>query len=85
MSVKTYHNTDDHARDWPHLTAPDGTTLFLKPGQTVELDLPDDFHDIYLKPVGVIVDTQTSQMLKARQDTTTTAEPQEPTHDTTEE
>ena len=44
--MRTYRNADVHARVWPFL--PNGQSLSLEPGETVELDLPDDFDDGFL-------------------------------------
>lgn len=50
MSPTTYVNTDSQERVWPGLSAPDGSTLSLEAGESVELSLPADFSDAYLKP-----------------------------------
>ena len=54
--MPTYQNADAYARTWTSLTAADGTTLHLQPGETADLTLDaeqqkavDD--DPYLKPV----------------------------------
>ena len=52
MTTRTFQNTDAYNRAWGELTDPrTGTTLGLAPGEVVELDLPDDFEDHYLKPL----------------------------------
>lgn len=43
-----YVNTDWQSRVWLHLQTPDGQTLELAPGETVEL--ADRIEDPYLKP-----------------------------------
>lgn len=43
-------NTDSMPRTWHTLTAEDGSTLHLEPGESVDLDLGYDFEDPYLKP-----------------------------------
>ncbi len=48
--MASYTNTDDQQRIWIGLQNADGTTVSLEPGGSVELDLPDDFDDPYLKP-----------------------------------
>lgn len=35
----TYRNTDVHRRSWPTIQKPDGSTLELDPGETVELPI----------------------------------------------
>lgn len=50
--MQLYFNADSHARVWPTQTNPQtGTTLELAVGQEIELDLPADFEDAFLKPV----------------------------------
>lgn len=46
-----YQNTDIHTRRWDRIAGPDGRTLELEPGGTVELDLPEPLVDPFLKPV----------------------------------
>ena len=43
-----YVNTDAHARVWPTLQHPDGCTLGLEPGETVDLDV--EVEDPSLQP-----------------------------------
>jgi hypothetical protein len=51
MAPKLYFNADENTRNWGGIQLPDGAgTLILAPGEERELDLPDDFHDAYLKP-----------------------------------
>ncbi len=51
-----YENTDVHPRTWVNLKHPGdeihpvGSTLSLAPQETVDLDLPEDFADVWLKP-----------------------------------
>ena len=45
-----YVNTDYQTRVWPDLKGPDGRTLELGPGQSADVEVPDDFDDPYLKP-----------------------------------
>jgi hypothetical protein len=45
-----YENCDNQRRVWPALTAPNGKTLQLDPGESVDLDLAADFEDPYLVP-----------------------------------
>ena len=54
--MPTYQNSDAYARSWLWLTAPDGTTLHLQPGESADLTLDADQQkqvddDPYLKPV----------------------------------
>lgn len=44
-----FRNTDVQARVWPHLSH-EGHTLSLDAGETADLDVPDDFSDVWLKP-----------------------------------
>lgn len=60
MSLTTYVNTDSAERVWPSLSAPDGSTLSLEAGESVELDLPDGFADPYLKPKPAATPVQTA-------------------------
>lgn len=45
-----FRNTDIATRVWPGLTAADGSTLRLGPGQEADVDLPDGFEDHWLRP-----------------------------------
>lgn len=49
--VRTFVNSGDEERTWPGIQRPDGSTLRLAAGETVELELPSDFEDGYLVPV----------------------------------
>ena len=46
--MPVYRNADYQTRVWPSLQRPDGRTLELEPGETVELELPEDFTDTHL-------------------------------------
>lgn len=46
-----FRNADVATRVWPSLSAPDGSTLRLGPGETAEVDVPDGFADAWLRPV----------------------------------
>jgi len=49
--MRTYRNAGTEHRVWSRLRDPrTGRTLGLAPGETVDLDLPDDFHDPHLLP-----------------------------------
>lgn len=48
--MQKYRNTSESRRVWTHIQLPDLSTLELDSGETVELELPDDFEDTYLKP-----------------------------------
>jgi len=48
--VRKFVNSDVHHRVWPNLQDADGHTVGLAPGETVDLDVPDDFEDFHLKP-----------------------------------
>ena len=53
--LRTFTNTDVHGRVWPHIQRPDGSTLELAPGESAEVDLPEEFSDPHLsdaKPKG---------------------------------
>lgn len=49
-AVTEYTNTDSQRRVWPDIQLPDGHTLELDAGETVELDLAAGFDDPFLKP-----------------------------------
>jgi len=46
-----YRNTTEQRRVWPTIQRPDGTTLDLEPGETAELELPENFSDATLEDV----------------------------------
>ncbi len=48
-----FRNADVASRVWPSLRATDGTTLSLAPGETAEVEVPDDFEDHWLRPAPV--------------------------------
>lgn len=51
--MTTFVNTSTSMRYWPGITDPETEhTLILDPGQEVELDLPEDFDDAWLKAAG---------------------------------
>lgn len=47
--MDTFTNADVESRVWPTISRPDGSTLTLGPGESADLDLPDNFADPYLK------------------------------------
>jgi hypothetical protein len=55
MQGTLVRNADYATRVWIGLTnLANGQTLELGPGEEAETDLPDDFNDPYLKPVGAV-------------------------------
>ena len=46
----SYTNTSSSRRVWPRIQGPDGHTLELDPGESVDLDPPEGFADPYLQP-----------------------------------
>ena len=50
--MRTFTNSDHETRVWPGIVDPEGHTVELAPGEEIELDLPDDFEDAHLVPVG---------------------------------
>jgi|ERR1017187_1327324 hypothetical protein len=49
--MSLYKNTSGQRRVWPRIQLPGAGTLELDADEKVELDLPDDFNDVYLQPV----------------------------------
>ncbi len=49
-AVIEYTNMDTQRRVWPDIQLPDGRTLELDAGETVELELAGSFSDPFLKP-----------------------------------
>ena len=62
--MPAYQNVDAYPRTWPWLTAADGTTLHLQPGEQADLTLDAEQQkavadDPYLKPAAVMKKTTT--------------------------
>ena len=48
--MNIFFNRDTHTRIWTKISVPaTGRTLQLDPGESAELDLPEDYEDPYLK------------------------------------
>ena len=77
--MPTFTNTDGQSRIWPSIIH-EGKTLELEAKEIVELDLPNDFEDVWLKLKGTKAkpksdDTSTTDTSTTTDVATVTPEP----------